>query len=393
MDSPSKPMRQAADDSVEANGRSRWATWRDAVRAPFTARTDSEHVQILLRMGLLAVALGALLLMGAPVSDRLLMPTTLVTIGALLVATLMAIHLVRDPVFSPRRRIVGILLDFIYLASTVFLLQQHGVWLVPFFALVAVDASLRYGRNYGYFATGLGALAFLLVHVLEATYWRGAGALVGSYIVMMILVPAYVAAHSHELRVITQTYQRRARKMARAAMEDPLTMLANRVYFRRALEKSVARARLETGAEGFAILYCDLDGFKSINDTHGHHVGDLVLKAVARALKTCVRGSDIVARLGGDEFAIILKGIDDEEIARRIGKSIVQRVQAINRLEGRAIKISCSVGITLVVAPLGVEDNLEDIVARSDEAMYRAKRAGKNQFVLQWANPALEPQA
>ena len=187
-------------------------------------------------------------------------------------------------------------------------------------------------------------------------------------------------------RSVQRGLARHQAQCVRDDLDDRSQALHTSLGRARRVQDQGQRARTGDDPQGFAILYCDLDGFKSVNDTHGHHVGDVLLKQVAKALSACVRGSDTVGRMGGDEFAILLTGISDVEIARRIGAQVVQRVRAIERVEGRTIRVSCSVGITLVAAPLDEHDQIDSILKRADDAMYQAKRAGKNQFYLQWAN-------
>jgi diguanylate cyclase (GGDEF)-like protein len=365
---------------------SKFAEILEQIRTPLSNRPDTEHELAFWRLGFLAVMLILTILQAPSIAYGLIRPATLTTIGALLAAVGILMHIVHEPDIVPARRYASIGLDLIYLSCMVPLLGESGAWLLPIYIVVAVGSSLRFGRTYGYAASIIGALGFLVAYRFDSTFWVHQTTLVGSWLLTMLLVPAYTAALGHRLEVLSESYRAHAKQLRSLATEDALTGLANRAFFKRVLERAMAQARLPQRAEGFAVLYCDLDGFKAVNDAHGHRAGDLLLQAVARTLKTCVRGSDTVARLGGDEFAVLLPGIHDVEIARRIGSNIVVRVKAINRIEGRAITMSCSVGITLVNAPLDELETLDQVLARADDAMYQAKRAGKNQFYLQWAN-------
>ena len=366
--------------------RSRIAEIFEQIRTPLSNRPDTEHEFAFWRLGFLAVVLVLSILQASSPAHGLIRPPTLVTLAALIAGIGVLMHIVHEPDMVPARRYAGILLDQLYLSCLVPLLGESGAWLLPIYLIVAVGSSLRYGRTYGYIASIIGALGFLAAYRFDATFWVHQNTLVGSWLLTMLLVPAYTAALGHRLEVLSESYRAHAKKLRSLATEDALTGLANRAFFKRVLERAMAQARLPERAEGFAIIYCDLDGFKAVNDAHGHRAGDLLLQAVARTLKNCVRGSDTVARLGGDEFAVLLPGIHDVEIARRIGSNIVIRVKAIDRVDGRTIAMSCSVGITLINAPLDEQETLDQVLARADDAMYQAKRAGKNQFYLQWAN-------
>jgi len=153
------------------------------------------------------------------------------------------------------------------------------------------------------------------------------------------------------------------------ALHDPLTGLANRSHFEATLADAMQRA--DRSEEGFALLFIDLDGFKAVNDTLGHHAGDDLLKRVGEALGRSVRDGDLVARLGGDEFAVLLASATDAERVREIGERVVEAVAAEG---GRESPIGASVGAALYPrdgqAP-------EEFLGRADEAMYEAKRTGK----------------
>ena len=161
------------------------------------------------------------------------------------------------------------------------------------------------------------------------------------------------------------------RRLAHLAAHDPLTGLANRTLFADRLDRALARARRE-GRPG-ALLLLDLDGFKAINDAHGHAAGDHALVAVAERLRGCVREVDTVVRLGGDEFSVVLDGVDAAAEARRVAKRIRAALAEPLRLDGGApLALSASIGVAVFAgweAPA-------DLLRRADGAMYAAKRAG-----------------
>lgn len=126
-----------------------------------------------------------------------------------------------------------------------------------------------------------------------------------------------------------------------------------------------------------ALLFLDLDGFKSINDTLGHNVGDLLLKTVASRLKKCLRGSDTISRLGGDEFTVILPAIPGREEAAKVAEKIRDAIMQPFILEEHTVSITTSIGISLY--PIDGQDP-EILVKNADTAMYRAKELGRNQY-------------
>ena len=151
---------------------------------------------------------------------------------------------------------------------------------------------------------------------------------------------------------------------------DPLTDILNRRGFERALKRSLDHAkRYETNA---ALVYLDLDDFKSINDRHGHAAGDAMLKTVAMVLMRHVRASDVVARLGGDEFAVLLWHLTEADVERKALslEAAVARTTATHA--GVALSVSASAGAALLL-PF---DTPADVLERADRAMYARKRAG-----------------
>ena len=127
----------------------------------------------------------------------------------------------------------------------------------------------------------------------------------------------------------------------------------------------------------------DLDGFKQINDTLGHDLGDLLLVAVSERMQQCVRQSDTVARLGGDEFTVILERLTDSQGAVVVAKKILDAIAAPYELQGNRICVTASVGIALY--PTHGEDP-QVLLKRADSAMYIAKESGKNRYAFYSGN-------
>ncbi len=159
------------------------------------------------------------------------------------------------------------------------------------------------------------------------------------------------------------------------AHHDSLTDLANRVLFREHVEQALARARRYD--EGFAVICLDLDRFKDVNDTLGHPVGDMLLKAVADRLRGCVRESDVVARLGGDEFAVLEIGSGLPSHVGILAGRIVEALGAPFDLDGHEVVVGASLGVA--VAPADGADP-DQLLKNADMALYRAKADGRGVF-------------
>lgn len=154
------------------------------------------------------------------------------------------------------------------------------------------------------------------------------------------------------------------------ARHDDLTGLPNRVEFRERLRIALATSR--PGGRGTALLYLDLDGFKAVNDTRGHDVGDTVLVESAKRLRQCVRAVDTVARLGGDEFAIILPIAGKEDSVAEIAERVIYALSKPIDVAGVSSTVGVSVGIAI-----HRDGDAEELLKRADAALYRAKADGK----------------
>jgi diguanylate cyclase (GGDEF)-like protein len=162
--------------------------------------------------------------------------------------------------------------------------------------------------------------------------------------------------------------------MAHAATHDALTGLPNRARFLDQLSRVLTRA----GSTGeVAVLFVDLDDFKTVNDTSGHSVGDELLRQAARRLAAVVRPKDLIARLGGDEFAILCGGLGVAE-AGAVARRVLESLDAPFLLDGRAFHVSASAGIAVGNADTSADSVLRD----ADTAMYQAKRDGRNRYAV-----------
>jgi diguanylate cyclase (GGDEF)-like protein len=154
------------------------------------------------------------------------------------------------------------------------------------------------------------------------------------------------------------------------ALHDQLTGLANRLQFADQLRKAVNRARQRD--EQVTIFYMDLDGFKPVNDEHGHDVGDQLLAALGQRLTGCVRTSDLVARLGGDEFALLIttqtSPQDSDALAERLADTFLEPFV----IDGRILRVRASIG--RAVFPIDA-DSADALLRRADASMFEAKRS------------------
>jgi diguanylate cyclase (GGDEF)-like protein len=195
-----------------------------------------------------------------------------------------------------------------------------------------------------------------------------------------------MAALSERNRQLTIEIAERERVEAlvrHQASHDTLTGLPNRMLFRDRLQGAIQRAHRHHGL--FALACIDIDGFKHVNDTHGHSVGDALLQEIAARLSAQLRGNDTVARLGGDEFALILEEISDQPLALQLCQKLCAALGEPYPLVVNGCSLEVRIGASIGVAPYLPSDrpDVEELLIQAaDRAMYEAKRSGKNCCVL-----------
>lgn len=164
-------------------------------------------------------------------------------------------------------------------------------------------------------------------------------------------------------------------KLKHLAEHDPLTGLINRPLFEDRIIQAIALAKRVEGI--MAVCFLDIDDFKTINDTYGHHIGDLLLCVVAKRMKECVRDIDTVARFGGDEFALILSYLDEEKDVINIVNKLIGLFSKEIIIENYSFRITLSIGISLYP-----KDGAQELLKKADAAMYYVKKNGKNNFIF-----------
>ena len=180
--------------------------------------------------------------------------------------------------------------------------------------------------------------------------------------------------------------KRDEQRIEELASRDPLTGLPNRLLLADRLSHALKSAQRD--GTRLAVMFIDLDHFKSVNDTLGHSVGDLLLKDVAQRLEGSLRKGDTVSRLGGDEFIIVLERLKSAEDAREVAAKVISAIAAPYEGDANVPTISCSVGISLY--PTDAQD-AETLIHLADAAMYAAKERGRNNF--QFSSPQVRPQS
>ncbi|SDG90553.1 diguanylate cyclase (GGDEF) domain-containing protein [Paraburkholderia phenazinium] len=224
----------------------------------------------------------------------------------------------------------------------------------------------------------------------EAAYWRAQRDLVGadlhtriSHVARTLMVLSALIFSA--LVTALGMYAKRTRQLAResqrfefAATHDALTGLPNRRQLFAMLAQTSAAAPDDPLAHTLAVLYIDLDGFKQVNDSLGHRIGDEFLIAAARRFRESIRPADIVARIGGDEFAVLVRGFSMEAELGTIAERLIACVTGTGEQMGIGF-VSASIGIASFPRPI---EDYRHLLAAADETMYQVKRSGKNGYAF-----------
>lgn len=203
--------------------------------------------------------------------------------------------------------------------------------------------------------TTIGLLSLRFAHPADAIAWDDGN--------------ASLVRTAGDLLCLSVARQRAEERLARLAHHDPLTGLANRTQLTAALRLALARRDRRPGTP--SLLFCDLDGFKAINDQFGHAAGDRALVVVSRALGSVVRRGDLIARVGGDEFVVLCSEQGSPSEAMEVAERIRSAVEALDDRDGVPLRIGVSVGVAAAEA----DDDEDTLLLRADRAMYARKHA------------------
>lgn len=208
----------------------------------------------------------------------------------------------------------------------------------------------------------------------EARYGRGTETLTAAAEVLLSLLLALLAwliVNGRDRAV--RLAEAMTEELRHMAQHDPLTDLPNRALFSDRLNQELARAKRQHGR--FAMVFLDLDHFKTINDDFGHEVGDQVLREVARRLQNCVRAADTVGRIGGDEFVVLMAQLSELDSVLALAEKLHQALHQPVVVNGHELSTSCCIGVA--VYPEHGADAIT-LTKGADDAMYRAKAAGRD---------------
>jgi len=217
----------------------------------------------------------------------------------------------------------------------------------------------------------LSYMGLALFSVLVATTFQKIGILSIFVFIAPLAFARQMFTRTHSLHEATNELAAKQAENEHQALHDSLTGLPNRVLFQQRLAQAIDKAREHDGR--IAVMLMDLDHFKEVNDTLGHHFGDQLLKEIGPRLSTVLRDGDMMARLGGDEFGVLLPDLPDDGVAFSIAQRLLEELALPVSVEGLALDVSGSLGIAIFPT---LSRDAESLLRRADVAMYAAKEAG-----------------
>jgi diguanylate cyclase (GGDEF)-like protein len=260
------------------------------------------------------------------------------------------------------RKFVLISVDLTILTISIIILENNGIFLLPFYVLIVMESGVSFGFVYFYFTAFLAIVSWILLLVYSA-YWLAHEKIIITFVIMTFLIPLVYLKQMRKMHKIQESLHESLISTNHDANYDSLTGLANRKQYDMYVKKLLKKK------EFFALLFIDLNKFKAINDTHGHDAGDEVLIEVARRLNKSIDEEDILIRLGGDEFVILTtrKKAFLSKFLHKIEATTIGRHQ-IGRV---SVLIELSIGISTFP-----DDSKSETFLRkyADEAMYVAKK-------------------
>ncbi len=283
--------------------------------------------------------------------------------GLVLITMLHYILIVRyADTLTVYRKNISILLDLTILTFLIMLLEKNGLFFFPFYIIIVMQSGLSFGIQYFYVSIFSAIISWILL-LIYSEYWSVHYDIIATFAMAALLIPLFYLNFITRVHEQNDKLSERLSETEHDANHDPLTGIANRKVY-----KEVMQNRLKE-KEFFALLFIDLNKFKAVNDTHGHHIGDGVLIEVTKRLIKSIDSNDFLARLGGDEFVIISKRkkVFLAKFVENLEKNVIGR----HTVHGVEIYIEMSIGISLYP-----DDSSNELLLGkyADEAMYVAKK-------------------
>lgn len=345
-----------------------------SVRERLAGRSDSEHIQALVRVAIGSIGTMYVFFFYASGKLNAGQHHMLFVASCFVLAAIgIFVSVIIQPQASPSRRLVGMALDFSATSYFMYVMEDLAILFFAVYLWVTIGNGLRYGARYLFTAMTVAIISFALV-LANSAYWRGQWGFSAGLLIGLVALPLYFSSLLKQLEKQHDELKKLYEQMAKHATHDSLTNLPNRKHFHDQLAKTIASAKQEKRI--FTVLYLDLDGFKAINDDLGHAIGDQLIENTARRLEHCVRKGDMVARVGGDEFIVLLQDVASLDVSK-IAEKIIEYLSRPLTLADRSLSVTTSIGVATYPHD-GADVNA--LIHSADSAMYEAKRSGKNGY-------------
>jgi len=264
--------------------------------------------------------------------------------------------------FVTVRKVLLLGMDIAVVSFIVTIFGNNGLYALPFYLVVILRSGLAFGTNYFNLGIFFSAITWFLLF-LYMSFWHEHSEILMMFALTTAIVAVFFQRIILRLDEENRLLNRTLTEVSRSAAFDELTGVANRKEYKNAIRAFIRKK------EPFSLLFIDLNKFKAINDTYGHHIGDEVLKEVARRLRETIDESDFLARLGGDEFAMITER--KPAYMRKFVRSIETNVIGEHRIGSIVVRIELSIGISCYPTDASTAMLLGKY---ADEAMYAAKK-------------------
>lgn len=338
---------------------------------------SEERTQAAVRIALTSIALVLFTMLGLSVEQDGLhgLSSTLVAAGGYwFYSVLWALWIWQSNKTSDIRQVLTLFTDIVVISFILYITDDLGAFFYPAYQWIIIGHGIRFGSRMLLLASVFGVIGFSIV-LLVTPFWQDNLISAIGLMLGLIVLPIYFLSLLRQLHNLNRQLKKELEQSLYAASHDKLTQLPNRQKFYERLDEDIKRARSHDNA--LAVMYIDLDGFKKINDAHGHHIGDEVLQHIAQRLLTICRDTDLAARLGGDEFAVIINEIEHKTDAAMPARRILELIEQPIIIQGQQYRLSASIGIGLYPHD-GL--NPEQLTRHADLAMYKIKHKEKNGF-------------
>lgn len=293
--------------------------------------------------------------------------------GYLILSPLIFASTIRDRDNLQILRMVTAFFDPLFAAGVFSYAGDKGVLLIFVFTWIPVTYGFRFGEKW-LMVSSVFSSAALLWALFTAHYFSNASLLICGIFAGHVLVISYIGE-------VLRSYRKAQDRLAAISMKDSLTDLPNRRLFLEHLHHLMLTSR--RSQRHIACFFIDLDGFKAINDKHGHGTGDKVLVQVAEVMKAQLRQGDIAARLSGDEFMYATECPEDHMSIVTVAERLLHGIERIASIDGHQITLSASIGIAFHChTPGGRNPDPDKLISEADKSMYEAKASGKGKIVI-----------